>query len=226
MNAPMLNYLAELRDNNAREWYHLHREGYREANAQFEALLEALILGIGAADPSILHNVPGEITFKLARDTRFSRDKSPYNPAFRAHIGPRGKLPIPVGYYIMIKPGDQSFLGGGLFTGMFKDATAMVRDAIARSPEEWEAILRAEDFRRRFALRGEVLKNVPRGYPREHPQAQYLKHKSWYVEHPVTDAQLLDAERFLPEAIEVFTAMKPLNDFLNRALEGFQMPAR
>ena len=171
MNAhAMLNYLAELRDNNAREWYHLHREAYREANAQFEALLEALILGIGAADPSILHNVPGEITFKLARDTRFSRDKSPYNPAFRAHIGPRGKLPIPVGYYIMIKPGDQSFLGGGLFTGMFKYATAMVRDAIARSPEEWEAILRAVDFRRRFALRGEVLKNVPKVYPREHPQ--------------------------------------------------------
>lgn len=63
--------------------------------------------GIGSIMPFI-----GDLTFKLVRDTRFSRDKSPYNPAFRAHISSMGKLPIPVGYFIMIKPGNQSFLGG------------------------------------------------------------------------------------------------------------------
>lgn len=72
---------------------------------------QQLIYGIGEFDNSVLHNIPKELTFKLVRDTRFSHDKSPYNPSFRAHISSMGKLPIPVGYYIMIKPnGDKIYV--------------------------------------------------------------------------------------------------------------------
>ena len=123
----VLSYLTDLSQNNNREWYHAHKAEYKAANAEFEALLQALMLRIGEFDLSILNHDPHTLTFKLNRDTRFSRDKSPYNPAFRAHISSMGKLPVPVGYYMMIKPGNQSFLGGGLFADMFKDATAMVR---------------------------------------------------------------------------------------------------
>lgn len=111
---PILNYLSELSQNNSREWYHAHKEDYKSANARFEELLQELILGIGSFDHSVIHNAPKDLTFKLVRDTRFSHDKSPYNPAFRAHISSMGKLPVPVGYYIMIKPGNQSFLGGSM----------------------------------------------------------------------------------------------------------------
>ena len=107
----ILNYLTELSENNNREWYHLHKAQYKEAEAEFEELLQRLILEIGKTDNRILHNVPKELIFKLVRDTRFSHDKSPYNPAFRAHIAAQGKLPVPVGYYLMIKPGNNSFLG-------------------------------------------------------------------------------------------------------------------
>ena len=109
------------------------KKDYKKANDEFEELIQTLILEIGKFDGSILHNNPKDLTFKLVRDTRFSHDKSPYNPAFRAHISSRGKLPVPVGYYLMIKPGNQSFLGGGLFADMFKGATAMVRDYIAQN---------------------------------------------------------------------------------------------
>ena len=119
----IIDYLTELSRNNNREWYHDHKSDYQKANAEFETVLQELILEIGKFDESILHNVPKELTFKLVRDTRFSHDKSPYNPAFRAHISSMGKLPVPVGYYLMIKPGNQSFLGGGLFADMCKDAT-------------------------------------------------------------------------------------------------------
>ncbi len=131
----ILQYLTQLYENNNREWYHANKAEYKKANAEFEALIQALILRIGEFDPSVLHNVPQTLTFKLNRDTRFSHDKSPYNPAFRAHISSMGKLPIPVGYYLMIKPKDQSFLGGGLFADMFKDATTMVRDYIVQRTE-------------------------------------------------------------------------------------------
>ena len=111
----MINYLEELSRNNNRDWYHSHKDDYRQANAEFEALIQEMILEIGRFDDTVIRNVPKDLTFKLVRDTRFSHDKSPYNPAFRAHISSMGKLPVPVGYYTMIKPGNQSFLGGGLF---------------------------------------------------------------------------------------------------------------
>lgn len=222
----MLDYLADLSANNTREWYHAHKAENKAANTQFEALVQALMCRIGAFDSSILGHAPKDLTFKMVRDTRFSHDKSPYNPAFRAHISSMGKLPVPVGYYLMIKPGGLSFLGGGLFADMFKDATRMVRDYISQHGEEWEQIIYAPDFKKYFTVQGTALKNVPAGYEKEHPQAGFLKFKSWYLEYPVRDAELIDAEAFLANAAELFRLMKPFNDYLNKALADFQMPTR
>lgn len=222
----ILNYLTDLSNHNEREWYHAHKTEYKEANAEFELLLHELIMKIGEFDSSILHNQPKDLTFKLVRDTRFSNDKSPYNPAFRAHISSKGKLPVPVGYYLMIKPGGQSFLGGGLFADMFKDATSMIRDYIAANGEEWEKILHDPEFQKEFVVQGSKLKNVPAGYDREHPQAEFLKFKSWYLEYPLKDDELGNAETFSAKAAELFRIMKPFNDFLNKALVDFQMPTR
>ena len=222
----IIDYLSALDSNNNREWYHANKEDFKKANAEFESLLQALMLEIGKFDSSILHNNPKDLTFKIVRDTRFSHDKSPYNPAFRAHIASKGKMPVPVGYYLMIRPGDQSFLGGGLFADMFKDATKRVRDYISENGAEWERIIHEPQFEECFTVKGTALKNVPAGYEKEHPQAQYLKFKSWYLEHPVKDKELKDANTFVLEAAKCFQLMKPLNDYLNQALAGFQMPAR
>ena len=70
------------------------------------------------------------------------------------------------------------------------------------------------------------MKKVPSGYEKGHPQAEFLKFKSWYLEYPIKDAEFMDAEVFLAKAAELFRLMKPFNDYLNKALEGFQMPAR
>ena len=222
----IMDYLTALNQNNDREWYHAHKDDYKKANAAFEELLQALMLEIGKFDSSILQNNPKDLTFKLVRDTRFSHDKSPYNPAFRAHISSKGKLPVPVGYYLMIRPENQSFLGGGLFADMFKDATAMIRDHISGNGEEWERIMHEPAFEKYFTVKGTALKNVPAGYEKEHPQAEYLKFKSWYLEYPIKDEELGNAETFLVKAAEIFQAMKPFNDYLNKALTGFQMPTR
>ena len=222
----IMEYLSELSQNNNREWYHANKNDYKKANAEFEALLQTLMLEIGKFDSSILHNHPKDLTFKIVRDTRFSHDKSPYNPAFRAHIASKGKLPVPVGYYLMIKPANQSFLGGGLFADMFKDATTMVRDYIVRNGEEWEKIIHEPAFEKNFTVQGTALKNVPAGYEKEHPQAEYLKFKSWYLEYPLKDDELGNAETFSAKAAELFRIMKPFNDFLNKALVDFQTPTR
>ena len=222
----IIDYLSELSRNNNREWYHANKEAYKKANAAFENMLQDLMFEIGKFDSSILQNNPKDLTFKIVRDTRFSNDKSPYNPAFRAHISSKGKLPVPVGYYLMIKPDNQSFLGGGLFADMFKDATTMIRDYIAQNGEEWEKIIHKPEFEKYFTVEGTALKNVPAGYEKEHPQAEYLKNKSWYLEYPLKDEEVKDAETFLAKAAEIFRIMKPFNDYLNKALVGFQMPTR
>ncbi len=224
-NRILLDYLAELSANNNREWYHAHKKENKEATAQFEELVQRLIYGIGTFDQSVLHNIPKELTFKLVRDTRFSHDKSPYNPSFRAHISSMGKLPVPVGYYVMIKPDGGTFLGGGLFADMFSSATGMVRNYIAAHPDEWNDIISAQEFKKYFTVKGTALKNVPAGYDKEHPQAEYLKYKSWYLEYFLSDEEVCD-EAFLQKSVEIFKAMKPFNDFLNKALKEFKMPER
>lgn len=222
----IFDYLSELAANNNREWYHKNKVQYKNANNEFENLLQTLIYEIGKTDSSVIHSVPKNITFKVVRDTRYSADKSPYNPAFRAHISSSTvKLPIPVGYFIRIKPNGQSFLGGGLFADMFKDATTMIRDYIVLRSDEWESIITAPSFSKLFVVKGEALKNVPRGYGKEHRQSEYLKNKSWYLEHFISDEQVL-SDDFIEKATEVFLKMKPFNDFLNTALKDFKMPKR
>lgn len=221
----ILDYLSLLEQNNNREWFHANKSLYQEASQEFEGLIRELTASLLEIGENIPLLEPKELMFKLTRDTRFSHDKSPYRPAFRAHISAKGKQPIPVGYYLMIRPGGHSFLGGGLFADMFKDATAMVREAIASHSDEWQEIITNPNFAEYFIVHGTTLKNVPRGYDPAHPQAEFLKNKSWFLEYTIPDKQLLEAD-FPAFAAGIFQRMQPFNAFLNRALETFQMPAR
>lgn len=221
----ILTYLSALEQNNNRDWFHAHKSEYQEACGAFEELVGSLMMELHTRDTAIPLLDPRSLTFKLNRDTRFSHDKSPYNPAFRAHIAPQGKLPIPVGYYILVKPGDRSFLGGGMFADMFQSATTMVRDQIAARGAQWQEIITDPSFSEFFRVGGTALKRVPRGYDSAHPQAEFLKYKSWYLEYPLADQKLLALD-FVPTAVEIFSKMQPFNAFLNEALAGFQMPTR
>jgi len=222
----ILEYLADLAQNNNREWYHANKERYKKASAGFESVIGKLISAIGEFDGGVISNAPKDLTFKMVRDIRYSHDKSQYNPVFRAHISSMGKSPIPVGYYVLVAPYNCSFLGGGLFASMFKEATTMVRDYIVANGKEFEDIVSDNTFASHFTVRGEALKSVPRGYDVDHPQAEYLKYKSWYLQYTVPDEQIEDADDFVKQAARIFRYMKPFNDYLNTALQGFKIPAR
>ena len=226
-NRLILSFLAELSQNNSMEWMHASKPRYVQAKAAFEELLSKLMSEVAPYDASIALLSPGELVFRMNRDTRFSHDKSPYNPSFRAHISSRGRTPIPVGYYLCIKPG-ASFLGGGLFASQFPSATAIIRDAIVEKEEMFRAIIEAPAFAKHFTMVGERLKGVPNGYDKMHPLAEYIKHKAWAVEYPISDECFSDDAAFLSLAGEQYRHMKPFNDFLNEALARgqFIMPER
>lgn len=201
-------------------------KGLRSWLLHDEELMRELIHEISKFDACVPRCDPRTLIFKLQRDTRFSHDKSPYNPAFRCHISPAGKAPVPVGYYLSIRPDEGSFLGGGLFADVFKDATQRIRTYIFENAEEFLNIVNAPDFRRRFQIKGTSLKNVPKEFPADCAAAEYLKHKSWYTEYLFDAERLDDRAAFTRFAAEIFMRMKPLNDFLNRALSGFALPTR
>jgi len=219
------SFLTELSQNNTFDWMKNNKRTYEQAKIEFESLLAEIINGIYNFDKTIKNMSPKDLIFKLNRDTRYSHDKSPYNPSFRVHIAKNGKLPIPVGYFISIKP-KKIILGGGLFASMFNDATKRIREYLVKNTNEFIKILETETFKNNFVVDGEKLKNVPREYDKNHKLAEYIKNKSWYIEYKVKDTIFLQPEEFIQTSVEKFKYMKPFNDYLNKALKDFKMPER
>ena len=217
-----LKFLSELELNNNRDWYHEHTKESKKTRDTFEELLQLLIFKIGGFDRDIIFKNPKDVMYRFARDTRFRKDKTPYNPALRAHITKGEKKFIPVGYFVYIRPGNRSFIASGLFPDSIKEATEMVRRYIFDNCEEWENIIYSKNFKRNFEVLGTALKNVPKNYDKFAPQSEYVKNKSWYVWSMVEDKDILDIDAFTTFAAKQFKIMKPFTDFLNDALVDFK----
>ena len=111
-NVLMLDFLADLRENNSLDWMHAHKKRKKEAQNAFLELVQGCIADLAETEPCLAALDAKDLAFRINRDTRFSDDKSPYNPTFRAHISPAGRMPVPVGYFVSVTPGG-SFAGGG-----------------------------------------------------------------------------------------------------------------
>ena len=221
----MLSFLADVRENNSLEWMHANETRKKEAQQEFLALVQGCIDDLAECGEPISHLNPKDLVFRINRDTRFSHDKSPYNPTFRAHVSPAGRAPVPAGLFISITPGG-SFAGGGLFAPRFKEAAKLVRDAIAADPATFLALVENEGFAQRFSFLGMPLKRVPKGYDGQNPAAEYLKCTCWSIEESIPDDVVENEAALRKRLLESFAAMRPFNAYLNEALEGFDMPKR
>lgn len=218
-----LEFLSNLEANNSFEWMNEHKKEYQTAKNEFLQFIQELLVQIAEFDQSVAHLEPKRLVYRLNRDIRFSHDKTPYNPAFRAHLSIAERKPIPAGYYICIKP-NQSFLGGGVFATQFPQATEMIRDHLVSHHKEFQQIITKKEFMENFEVEGVKLKNVPRGYDKNHPLAEYLKHKSWDIEYKISDQELLtESPKFI---VEKFQLMQPFNTFLNQGLIDFKIPEK
>lgn len=221
----ILNFLSDLANNNNREWYHAHKLESDQARQEFEKLLQFLIDELSLTDPAISGLRPKDLVFRLNRDMRFSKHLPPYKTAFSAHISKAGRFPIPAGYFICLQP-HHSFIGGGLFATQFPEATTMIRDYLIDNSNEFLNIIQSKDFSENFEVLGVKLKNVPKGYDKNHFLAEYLKHKSWDIEYHFSDKDLADSAIVCQTMVEKFKKMKTFNDFLNQALLEFKIPER
>lgn len=220
LQASTLSFLKQLAKNNNKPWFDVNREKYDEAKKDFENFIQALIEQFGKKDPSIAALTAKSCLFRINRDIRFSKDKTPYKKNFAASINKGGKKSVFAGYYFHLEPGN-SFVGGGIWMPMPAE-TQKIRQEIDYCYDEFKKIIHSKNFAGIYAgldREDEIrLANVPKGYTKDNPAAEFLKLKSWVAMSSFTDTALT-SKTLLKQSVEAFSAIRPLIEFLNRALE-------
>ena len=218
ISAATYRFLKDLRSNNNREWFLDNKSRYELAKQEFELFVDEVIRKIAKFDASIAHHKAKDCVFRIYRDVRFSKDKSPYKSHFGAHItaaAKKSEIHTRAGYYLHLEPG-ASMLAGGAYMpeGQWLKA---IRQEIAFNGKEFKKIIGSASFKKYFgAIEGEKLKNPPREYAADHPDIELLKHKSFLASHNFGD-KTAQAGDFAAYCGSVFKALYPFDNFLNRA---------
>jgi len=214
---PVLDFLSDLKEHNNKTWFEEHRAAYDTARMHFENFVDQLIGEYGKTEDL------GGITAKdcimrIYRDTRFSKDKSPYKTNMGATIAPGGKKSASLGYHLHMQPHDETLIAGGLYMPT-PAQLASFRAAIDRDAAPFKTIIGDKEFKKYFGtLEGERVKTVPQGYTRDHPEIELLRFKQVVVVHRLSDEMVL-SPTFRTHVIKTFTAMKPFLDYLNAILK-------
>ena len=219
LQSTTIKFLKDLQNNNNKSWFDEHRKIYEAARADLQTMVGKLIPAIAAFDEPIGTLQVKDCTFRINRDVRFSKNKSPYKNNMAAYFSLGGKKASVAGYYFHCEPG-KSYAAGGFYSPMPVELNK-IRQEIDYSFEEWEKMIANKPFKKYFpdGVTGiESLVRPPKGYDENNPAIRYLKMKHFIVSKPITDAEL-QSKTLVKEIAKVFETMKPMIDFLNRAVE-------
>lgn len=212
----LFTFLSELSRNNHREWFLANKERYisavRDPFLHFIADFSFPLCKISPCFAAIPRPSGGSL-FRIYRDVRFSKDKSPYKTHAAAHF-PHVQACRDVhapGFYLHLEPG-QCFAGAGLWHPD-PPALTMIRKAIVAQPKSWDKIRR-----KGMKIEGEILSRVPKGYDADHASAEDLKRKDFVTSVSFTDQQVC-SPHFLGDFVKACREMSPLVEFLTRALQ-------
>ena len=213
-----VRFIERLSENNNKPWFDAHRDEYVAAKADFERFVELLMGQLVEIEPALSEQKAKDSIFRIFRDVRFSKDKTPYKGHFGVYLSRGGRKYSGAGYYLHIEPGGKSCIGGGLWMPE-PSLLKAVRQEIDYNFEEFENIINEKNFRKLFSnIEGERLKTLPQGYGAENRAIEYLKMKSFTAGQNLEDKELT-SRGFRKKAVDVFTIMKPFVDFLNRPMD-------
>ena len=218
--APALfDFLRELEANNERSWFAANKERYlAQVRDPMLAFISAFAEPLARISPHFLVDPRpnGGSLFRIYRDTRFSKDKTPYKSNVGAHFRhAAGKDAHAPGFYLHLEP-DTCFAGCGIWHPD-NDTLGRIRDAIVERSDEWQRITSAETFRATFELAGGALKRAPRGYDPEHPLIDDLKRKDFVAVTSFSEAAVSRPD-FLNRFAEIACSGAPLVGFLAEAV--------
>lgn len=214
-----LQFLDDLKANNNRDWFLENKKRYEAVKKEYQQLVGDFLDTMKPLDPSLEMLEVKNCTFRINRDIRFSKDKTPYKSHLGVWLSSGAKGMNRSGYYLHLERG-ASFIAGGLYCPEAADLKKM-RKEIAYFHDDLEAILNEKDFKREFKdfdrNEKDTLKNPPRGYEKEHPAIEFLKLKSFECSQRI-DISEVTKKDFVATMSKKLIALKPLNDFINRAL--------
>jgi uncharacterized protein (TIGR02453 family) len=214
-----LSFLTALKESNTREWFDLNRDWYQKAKKDFESFVTRLIREVNIIDPEVGLPEVKDCSFRIFRDIRFSNDKTPYKSNMGAFIAKGGRKSRLGGYYFHLEPGS-SMLAGGIWMPE-ADVLKAIRSEIYNEIDEFKAILAAPSFKKTFDgfdTDGTLLKTAPKDFPKDFPDIDLLKFKSYTLSKTIDESMVSDEDKLLKLCTEVFKAMKPANAFFNRAI--------
>jgi len=215
-----IKFLKDLKNNNSKEWFDNNRKRYEAAKEDFSVIVTAIIQEFGKKDPSIQLLTAKECMFRINRDVRFSKNKSPYKTNMGASFSKGGKKSILAGYYFHCEPG-QAFIGGGLWMPE-SDVVKKVRQEIDYCFDEFSKILKNKKFvavYKGLEISDQTsLTREPKGYEKDNNAIQFIKLKSWLATVALTDADLTN-KALVSKIVSAFEALQPFIEFLNRAIE-------
>ena len=214
-----IDFLKALQNNNNKPWFDENRKIYEAAKENIQDLTGKLIPVIAEFDDAIGSLQIKDCTFRINRDVRFSKNKTPYKTNMAAYFSRGGKKANVAGYYFNCEPG-KSYAAGGFYSPMPIEL-GKIRQEIDYNFDEWEKMIGNKEFKKYFpeGIDGiESLIRPPKGYSEDNPAITYLKMKHFIVSKPLTDTELQN-KTLVRDIAKVFETMKPLVDFLNRAIE-------
>ncbi|TDW47250.1 uncharacterized protein (TIGR02453 family) [Flavobacterium sp. 270] len=215
-----LQFLDDLKANNNRDWFQDNKKRYEIFKKDYHQLVSDFLDAMKPLDPSLELLEVKNCTFRINRDIRFSKDKSPYKSHLGVWLSAGAKGANRAGYYVHIEKG-ASFIAGG-FWAPDADELKKVRKEIAFFHDDLENILADKDFKKEFKSldvnETNSLKNPPRGYEKDHPAIEFLKLKSFTVSQKY-DIKEVTQKDFVAKISQKLITLKPLNEFINRALE-------
>ena len=217
-----LQFLKQLAKNNTKEWFDANRKKYDAAKADHMQSVQKIIDEFCKTDTTLSSLTAKDCLFRINRDIRFSKDKSPYKINFGAYINANGKKSMNAGYYLHIQPGG-SFVGGGMYQPD-ADALKKIRQEIDYNFDAFKNIINNKKFKavytKGISKDSDVsLSRPPKGYDENNPAIEFIKLKSVVAISSLTDAQVTD-KKFVSTVVKAFEALHPLIVFLNNALEG------
>lgn len=214
-----VDFLKKLKKNNSKEWFDNNRTKYLAAKENYFDFVTEILQTLKSIDPTLQDIQPKNCVFRINRDVRFSANKNPYKTNLGASFSKGGKKIACAGYYFHLEPG-ACFIGGGYWMPMADDLNK-IRQEIDYSFDEFKNIIQQKAFKNAFVTldNKEKLIRPPKGYEKDNPALEYLKLKNFIVMTRIEDNELLEKD-LIPKVISHFKVMKPLVDFLNRAIDS------
>ena len=210
-----LSFLRDLKDHNDREWFNENRDRYDAAYENMIAFATSLVTGLGVHD-ELVPMTGRQSLFRIYRDVRFSKDKSPYKSAFAGRLKRASNLRRG-GYYYHVEPG-KSIIAGG-FWGPNNQDIKRIREEINVDSTPLRNIITDKNFKKYFgSLTGDQLKTAPQGYARDHPDIDLLRYKQFLLVRTIEDDDLVTSDHFLKEMVNTYRQMRPFFDYMSLIL--------